>query len=102
MECDSISYFMNENTMYYETSNEIHIISYYRSLKYTKIKQAPRMKEFDLISNIWLVYRKISFVSLIELSELLIEILISLFINEKNNYGINSKIIKTLTLFLSY
>jgi hypothetical protein len=83
MECDSISYFMNENTMYYDTSNEIHIISYYRSLKYTKIKQAPKMKEFDLISNIWLVYWKISFVSLFELSELLIEILISLFINKK-------------------
>ena len=86
MECDSISYFVNENTMYYETSNEIHISSYYRSLKYIKIKQTPKMKEFDLISNIGGIFGLfigISFVSLFELCELLMEILISLFINKK-------------------
>jgi len=45
---------------------------YYESLKYISIRQIPKSKPFDLISNIGL-FIGVSFVSLFEISELIIE-----------------------------
>ncbi len=49
---------------------------YYESLKYISIRQIPKTKPFDLISNIGGIFGLfigVSFVSLFEISELIIE-----------------------------
>ena len=52
------------------------VIIYYESLKYTSIVQEPKMKEFDLVSNIGGtlgLFAGVSFVSFFEFGELIIE-----------------------------
>lgn len=90
LECDSISYdvsinsFKNEN----KVKNETEIYVYYRDLKYTSITQQPKMKVFDLISNIGGIFGlfiSLSFVTLFEINELLFKILFINFIDQSDD-----------------
>ena len=67
---------MNTNS-YPSKDNRTNIYIYYESLKYTKISQIPKALPFDLISNIGGIlglFVGLSFVSLFEIAELIIEV----------------------------
>ena len=62
--------------------NEIKILVYYESLKYTLISQQPKTQLLNLIPNIGGalgLFIGISFLSFIEIIELFIEIILSFF-----------------------
>jgi len=85
LECESVSYTVNLNTLTNRNETEIYI--YYQSLKYTLISQLEKEKVFDLISNIGGIFGLfigMSFVSLFEIGELFIEGFFILFIKKKN------------------
>ena len=86
LECDSISYFINSNN--FETyDNATTLVVFYQSLQYTLIKQLPKMQPFDLVSSVGgtlSLFIGLSFVSLFEFSELLIEIAF-IFYNKLKN-----------------
>ncbi len=75
LECDSVSYSVAEKSFsVVDTSTSLYI--YYESLKYTLLSQVPKTEGFDLVSNIGGIFGSfigMSFVSLFELGELIIE-----------------------------
>ncbi len=72
LECKFVSYSYVTNSIPLEDSSLTELRIYYESLKYISIRQIPKSKPFDLISNIGL-FIGVSFVSLFEISELIIE-----------------------------
>ena len=91
LECDSISFAISINTfknLYFLEPNVTFSKAYYRSLKYTFISQAPKMLFFDMLSNVGGtlgLFVGLSFVSLFEILEIIIEIIFSVFTKMKNN-----------------
>jgi len=99
LECDSIKYEVtntftklsdNEfNTLFDingSTNNLIWVNIYYENLEYTSISQVPHMDLFDLISNIGSnlsLFIGISFISLAEIIELLLELFCIFFESKK-------------------
>jgi len=84
-ECDSIRYSVNSYSTY---RAETRFCVYFESLKYTLISQIQKEKEFDLLSNIGGIlglFIGVSFVTLFEIGELLIEILLFIFKRKNNN-----------------
>jgi hypothetical protein len=92
LECDSISYSVtfNSATDSFQPKNLIYLDVFYKSLKYTSITQSPKTEIFDLISNvggIFGLFIGVSFVSLFEIGELIIEFSWnSFFKNKRVNY----------------
>jgi len=87
LECDSVSYAMTSNN-YLTYDNLTTAAFYYSTLQYTLITQQPKMLSFDLISNIGGtlgLFVGISFLSLFELTEILLEIFFSLFKRLRGN-----------------
>ena len=78
LECESTTYSTVINS-YPNTNDNTTVVSiYYGSLKYTSYSEQPKMQMFDLISNIggtMSLFISISFVSLFEIIEILIEML---------------------------
>ena len=80
LECDSISYSSSVNSLPFQNFFELRI--YYEDLKYTSITQIPKSQTFDLVSDIGGIcglFIGVSFVTLFEIGELLIEGLFFLF-----------------------
>jgi hypothetical protein len=78
LECDSITYETSLYSNKLDLENVISFSIYYESLEYTLIDQKSKMNVFDLISNIGGnlgLFIGISFLSLAEFIELLIEII---------------------------
>ena len=76
LECDSVSYTLLENSFRLNDSLTGFNV-YFRSLQYTLITQDPKMTIFDLFSNIGGLlglFVGLSFASLFEIIELLIQI----------------------------
>ena len=85
LECDSKTYSVSYNFARREPYTTI--VVYYRSLKYTLVSQEPKMRQFDLVSNvggIFGLFIGISFVTLFEI----FEIFQSTLSNEKSKIGI--------------
>jgi hypothetical protein len=89
LECDSIKYDLSysftkplvsiESLLNISLNDIIYINVYYESLDYTNINQVAKMDEWDLISNIGGnlgLFIGFSFLNLVELIELIIEIII--------------------------
>jgi hypothetical protein len=80
-ECDSFSYDISINSRTSEsftTGDKVSIYVFYEDLKYTLISQQPKMQFIDLISNIGGslgLFVGISFISFLELFEILVEII---------------------------
>ena len=86
LECDTISYSVNFNV--YTDLDETMFSVYFESLKYTLISQIPKEKGFDLLSNVGGIlglFIGVSFVTLFEICELFIEMLLMLHGNKKTN-----------------
>lgn len=85
LECDSISYSVTANSYTSKQrsgKNDVIVYVFFRSLKYTLISQQPKMQEFDLISNIGGIFGLfigLSFVTLFEIAEILLQILFTFF-----------------------
>jgi hypothetical protein len=107
LECDSMNYVINtyneqipingnisetasdyqftQRFRTYEEANK-HFIGlrvYYKNLKYTIISESPKMEVYNLVSNIggnWSLFLGISFLSIIELVEIIIEIFLIILI----------------------
>jgi len=81
LECDTFSYDISINSRTSQTfleKDSVGIYVYYEDLKYTLISQQPKMQFIDLISNIGGslgLFVGISFISFLELFEILIEII---------------------------
>ena len=76
LECDTVYYSVTENN-YNPSDNFTTFIAYFRSLQYTLITQQPKMLTFDLISSIGGIlglFVGVSFVSLFEITEILMQI----------------------------
>ena len=76
LECDSVTYSMVTNSLPNEDVNLTEVRIYYESLKYTFMSQIPKTRAFDLISDIGGIFGLfigVSFVSLFEIGELVIE-----------------------------
>ena len=76
LECESKTYSVSYNFARREPYTTI--VVYYRTLKYTLVSQEPKMRQFDLVSNvggIFGLFIGISFVTLFEIFEILFEIL---------------------------
>lgn len=90
LECDSIEYSVSYSVVTPVPSlNSSRLIVYFESLKYTLISQEAKMQEFDLISKVgglFGLFIGVSFVSIFELIELIIEILIVLFEQSEKTY----------------
>jgi len=85
IECDSVSYSVEVNNLPIENALKLRV--YYQSLKYTSITQIPKTKVFDLISNIGGtlgLFIGVSFVTLFEFGELLIECFFLIFETRKS------------------
>jgi len=82
-ECESISYSVSKDSV---ISNEPGFGIYFESLKYTSISELPKTDGFDFISNIAGIsgiFIGASFVSLFEITEIIIEIFFILFQRKK-------------------
>ena len=80
---------MTENN-YNPSDNFTTFIAYFRSLQYTLITQQPKMLTFDLISSIGGIlglFIGVSFVSLFEITEILMQITFLLFSKKILNYN---------------
>jgi hypothetical protein len=78
LECDSFSYDISINSQSYVAGDLFVFSIFYEDLKYTLISQQPKMQFIDLISNIGGslgLFVGISFISFLELFEILIEII---------------------------
>ena len=78
LECDSFSYDISINSQSYVAGDLFVFSIFYEDLKYTLISQQPKMHFIDLISNIGGslgLFVGISFISFLELFEILIEII---------------------------
>ena len=81
LECDTFNYDISINSRTSQTlseKNSVGIYVYYEDLKYTLISQQPKIQFIDLISNIGGslgLFVGISFISFLELFEILIEII---------------------------
>lgn len=87
LECDSTQYRAETNFIRKEPFTTI--VVYYRNLKYTLNTQETKVKEFDLVSNMGGILRLFigfSFVTLFEISEFMVEILLIVIKNKKLNY----------------
>jgi len=88
LECDTFSYDISINSGQFQpfiTDNITGIYVYYEDLRYTWINQQPKMQFIDLISNIGGslgLFVGISFISFLELFEILIEIIFVYFEND--------------------
>jgi len=90
LECDSTFYTYSLSSGYDRSIEDITTFRlFYSTLKVTKISQKPKAKIFDLISTIGGIlgiFIGLTFVSIFELGEILIEIVYSIFsIRERNN-----------------
>jgi len=84
LECETISYSVGFNALTGYKSTTVNV--YFESLKYTLISQLPKSKEFDLISNIGGIFGLfigVSFVTLFEIVEILIQVLLIFFQNNR-------------------
>jgi len=84
LECESVSYSTVQDSISHE-DEAFQLRIYFESLKYTSISQIPKTKGFDLVSEIGGIlglFIGLSFVSLFELAELLIEVLFVCFEKE--------------------
>jgi len=85
LECDTFSYDISINSRTSQSllsENTTHISVFYEEFKYTLIYQQPKMQIIDLISNIGGslgLFVGISFISFLELFEILIEIIFIYF-----------------------
>ena len=99
LECDTLLYTVQDNVMIGLNYSSLSI--HYESLKYTKISQIPKEKEFDLISSIgglFGLFIGVSFVTLFEIAELFIEILFNFYSNKKIRKKITDKNDVVLTI----
>ena len=89
LECDSVIYQNSYSIMAYpQGKNQVKVLIYYGELKYTLFSQQAKMAFFDLISNlggIMGVFLGMSFLSFIEMVEIIYEILIVLQSNKVKN-----------------
>ena len=79
--------------MKYKISNTVSFAAFYKSLKYTIIEQKQEVELSDLISNIGGVigvFLGISFLSFVEVFELLFEIMTAYFENPKIRHPASS------------
>ena len=86
LECSTVSYAITYNLMNYLPSTTPTVIVYFDNLRYTSITQEPKMKDFDLISNIggiFSLFIGLGFVTFFEIGELVIESLFVLIKEEK-------------------
>ncbi len=89
LECDSVWYSVEQKS-YINDQYEILYV-YYESLKYTSISEVPKTKGFDLATNIGGIFGLfigVSFVSLFEIGELLLEV-IFLILERKKQRNLN-------------
>jgi hypothetical protein len=74
LECESHSYALEISSL--QTPGKTRIKMFYRSLKFTQIRQEPKTQLIDLVSNIggtFGLFIGISFVSLFEITEILVQ-----------------------------
>jgi len=88
LECDSISYEVTPNTFTTkEVSNEtVEMFAFYRSLRFLTITEKPKISWTDLIANVggyFGLFVGISFVTLFEIAEIIIESVIILYKSKK-------------------
>jgi len=95
--CDTVFYSVNTNVIDVnrqvgkkkdnQAKITLEFFVYFHSLKYTYISQTAKAREFDLVSNIGGIFGLfvgLSFVSLLEVSELFIETLFILYSKQQN------------------
>lgn len=90
-ECDTMRYSIGVNTIDVAWPDEVYLVVYYRSLKYTFSSQIPKMKLADIISNIGGIFGLFvgaSFMSFIEFIQIISEILFILCQNFKKKIKI--------------
>jgi len=86
LECDSVFY-SNEVTSVPNEKREIHLRIYYENLQYTSITQIPKEEVFDLIASLGGslgLFIGLSFMTVFEIGELLIESFFLLLERRKN------------------
>jgi hypothetical protein len=86
LECDSVSY-STEVTSVPNEKREIHLRIYYENLQYTSITQIPKEEVFDLIASLGGslgLFIGLSFMTVFEIGELLIESFFLLLERRKN------------------
>ena len=85
-ENNKIDYGLSKFNNYEEINKNVAIIYvYYKNLKYTIISQEPKTETFNLISSIGGtlgLFLGVSFLSFIEIFEILFEIIFILFLNK--------------------
>jgi hypothetical protein len=106
LECDSINYILNHNSfyatdkfleIYKDTTGEskddlIYLFIYYPNKQYQLVTQIPRMQTFDLVSSVGGIlglFISVSFLTFVELIEILFKIIFYFFNSKKANYNFN-------------
>jgi hypothetical protein len=88
LECDSVSYSITQDRILVKENDGLQLRVYFSSLKYISINQIPKTTKIDMVStvgNILTLFINFSFVSLLEIAELFIEIGFMIFEKKKTN-----------------
>ena len=89
LECETISHtIVTDSVNYPADSNVTYIVIYYNNLKYTSIRQEPKIFVIDLVSMVggtFSLFIGLTFVNLMELLEIVSEVLFILLETYKNN-----------------
>jgi predicted AAA+ superfamily ATPase len=95
LECETISHTIVVDTVDYpQDSTVTYIVVYYRNLKYTSIRQEPKLYVIDLVSMVggtFSLFIGLTFVNLMELLEILSEVLFIVLETYRKNSVVSSK-----------